>query len=155
MLYPALKETEINMSETFTPFIVEFSIGDGYTYSATQHSPILAVSKAAALDEFNTLMAAYVPDGPEKFLWCGQVFEYRNFVYWFEKQKTPRRVEQLYDVTEPTIYSVDEWVDQSLSRAEYEFTTSKITRVEGQGSPAAHLQARAVTTLGKAVDHVA
>jgi hypothetical protein len=143
------------MSETLKPFIVECSIGDGYTYSATQHSPILAKSKAAALDEFNTLMAAYVPDGPEKFLWCGQVFEYRNFVYWFEKQKTPRRVEQLYDVTEPTIYSVEEWVEQSLSRAEYEFTTSKVTRIEGQGSPATHLQARAVPTQDKATNHVA
>jgi hypothetical protein len=143
------------MQEALTPFIVEFSIGDGYTYSATQHSPILAKSKAAALDEFNTLMAAYVPDGPEKFLWCGQVFEYRNFVYWFEKQKTPRRVEHLYDVTEPTIHAVEEWVEQSLSRAEYEFTTSKVTRIEGQGSPAAHLQAHTTLIQNKAADHVA
>jgi hypothetical protein len=144
------------MSEPLKPFIVEFSIGDGYTYNATQHSPILAASKAAALDEFSTLMAAYAPGGPEKFLWCGQVFEYRNFVYWFERKKTARRVEQLYDITEPTIYSVEEWVNKSLSQAQYEFTTSPVTQTEEQGSPMDHLNARASAVQeDKAVDHVA
>jgi hypothetical protein len=123
-----------------SPFIVEYSIGDGYTFSATAHAPILAVSKQAALDEFETLMAAFVPDGPEKFLWGGQVLEYRHFIYWFEKEKTPRRVEELYDSIEPTLYSIEEWVERSLTSAEYTYTTQKVTKIDGQPSPADHLQ---------------
>lgn len=129
------------MENVLSPFVVEYTVGDGIEYSATAHAPILAKSKAAALDEFNVLMAAYVPDGLDRFLWCGQVFEYRSFVYWYTKQKTPRRSEETYDVYEPTIYSVQEWIAKSLTEAAQNLVSAKVTQVDVQVSPSILLQA--------------
>lgn len=101
------------------PLIISYSIGDGYTFTAEIVVPVMAESKEAFLEAFDTAMAGYEPDGNEYFSIFGQTFEYRHFIHWSEEQITKRRVRETYDSCPPTIQSVDEWL--SLSRSQSAF----------------------------------
>ncbi len=125
------------MSVALVPLIVAYHIGDEFTFSATEHKPVLAASKEAFLEEFALAMASYEPEGKaDKFLCCGQLFEYRDFIEWHEKQKTKRRSEWTYDSIEPTVYSVDEWLRASLTDAKRESEAGNVMQLPGRASPA-------------------
>lgn len=100
------------------PLIISYSIGDGYTYTADIVVPVMAESKDAFLDSFNTAMAAYEPGGNEYFSIFGHTFEYRHFIHWREEQVTKRRVRETYDSFPPTIQTVDEWVASSRDHSD-------------------------------------
>lgn len=97
--------------------IVEYTYGNE-EWTGTEVVPVAAPSKEAFKEAFDSAMAAYDPDGREKFSIFGQIFSYDRFVYWFEKQKTPRRSEWLYDVDEPAVYTPDEWLAKHLLDSE-------------------------------------
>jgi hypothetical protein len=98
--------------------IVSYSIGDGYTFSSELVVPVMAESKEAFMDAFDTAMAAYEPGGKECFSMFGQTFEYRHFIHWSEEWLTKRRVRETYDSVPPTVQSVDEWISSSLAESE-------------------------------------
>jgi hypothetical protein len=101
-------------------FVLEYVIGDGFTYSATVHEPIVAPSKEAVLDAFDLAMAAYEPkDGPTHFVMFGKAFEYDCFIHRTEKQITKRRRTESYDCEPPRIYSIDEWVVSQQRETEF------------------------------------
>ncbi len=100
------------------PLIISYQIGDGYTFTAEAVVPVLAGSKEAFLDAFNTAMAAYEPGGKEYFSIFGQTFEYRHFIHWSEEQLTKRRVRETYDSYPPSIQTVDEWVATARSHSD-------------------------------------
>jgi hypothetical protein len=100
------------------PLIISYSVGDGYTFTAEMVVPVMAESKEAFLEAFNTAMAAYEPDGKEYFSIFGQTFEYRHFIHWSEQQLTKRRVRETYDSFPPTVQTIDEWVTSARSHSE-------------------------------------
>lgn len=106
------------MASMNSPLIISYSVGDGYTFTAEIVVPVMAESKEAFLDAFDTAMAAYEPDGNEYFSIFGQTFEYRHFIHRSEEQITKRRVRETVDSFPPTIQTVDEWLSSSRSQSE-------------------------------------
>lgn len=102
---------------TKIPLIVSYQIGDGYTFTATEVVPVLADSKQAFLEAFDLAMAAYEPDGVERFCIEGQLFEYRHFIEWTSERITPRRTKETYEAYRPTVLTVEEWTSRSLEHA--------------------------------------
>ncbi|TLX16613.1 hypothetical protein [Rhizobium sp. MHM7A] len=120
-----------------TPLVISYSVGDGYTFTAEIVVPVMAESKEAFLDAFDTAMAAYEPHGNEYFSIFGQTFEYRHFIHWSEEQITKRRVRETYDSFPPTIQTVDEWLlaSQSQSKRLMNERHGQIFTVSTEASP--------------------
>lgn len=96
-------------------FIVEYIVGDGCTYSATETKAVLAESKAAFMSELELCLAAYEPGkSPEYFACAGQTFPYNGFIYHSEKQISPRRTKDVYDYLLPTVMTFEEWAEASF-----------------------------------------
>ncbi len=96
--------------------IIEFTIGDGYTFSATQAIPLNFETKEEFKAAFDLAMAAYEEKGPETFTIADQVLEYENFIHRYEKQTTPRRSVMTYDVSEPHVFTPQEWLQAHQER---------------------------------------
>lgn len=91
-------------------FIIVYSVGDGFTYSAEETVAVEAESKLAFLQELELCLCAFEPGtSPELFVCGGQTFRYDAFMTYYEDNITPRRVIGKYDYHLPEVHTFEEW----------------------------------------------
>jgi hypothetical protein len=110
--------------------IVEYQIGDGYTFNADQFVPISGMTRDEVNEAFDLAMAAYEPGKTETFEIAGVNFRYEWFIYWSDKQVSKRKTIEIYDSMPPRLYSEHEWMEEMKRRHALDINPDKHVSIE-------------------------
>ena len=87
--------------------VIEYTVGDGYTYSATETVPVVYESAEAFMVEFEQAVRDdwTKPIFERGIKMGGAEFDSSSFMIWNDRTET-------HDYYGPNIYTVDEWFEK-------------------------------------------